>query len=64
MITVSIIIIIKGGVPERQEISCHALAGYFQIKFRGWSTEPISFNVSRLELIDAIVNVPGTFEHL
>ena len=54
----------QNGVPEKQAITCFAKSGFFQIEFRGWSTDPISFNVTREGLIDAIVNVPGTFQHL
>ena len=52
------------GVPEKQALWCSATSGYFKLEFRGWSSNAISFNVTRDELMDAIVNVPYTFKHL
>jgi len=52
------------GVPEKQAIYCSANSGYFQIKFRGWQSRYIAYNVTRLELIDAIVSPTNRFMNL
>eukprot|EP01034_Spumella_vulgaris_P023126 gene23126-29319_t len=52
------------GVPERQAIFCNADSGFFQIAFRGWQTDQISFNVTRSELVDFIVANTDSFSHL
>jgi hypothetical protein len=52
------------GVPEKQSIRCHADNGSFSLSFRGWHTEPISFNVTRDELIDAIITPTSVFSKL
>lgn len=43
------------GKPEKQSIFCSATSGTFQLSFRGWQSEPIGANASRLEVINAIV---------
>lgn len=52
------------GVPEIQTLHCEADSGYFQLSFRGWTTDYIGHNVSRLELIDLIVSSAETFSNL
>ena len=52
------------GVPEIQSLYCSAQSGYFYLKFRGWKTDAISYNVTREELIDAMVSVPTMFSKL
>jgi len=52
------------GVPEIQSLFCSAQSGYFYLGFRGWKTDAISYNVTREELIDAIVSVPTMFSKL
>eukprot|EP01041_Mallomonas_annulata_P002557 gene2557-4990_t len=48
------------GLIEQQTITCYADNGTFIIYFRGWKTSPISFNVTREDLIRAMVNPRGT----
>eukprot|EP00981_Chlorochromonas_danica_P010183 scaffold3051_cov167-Ochromonas_danica.AAC.42 len=52
------------GLPEKQAIFCSAHDGYFSISFRGWETDPISCNVTRTELEDAIVSPVNTLDNL
>lgn len=52
------------GTLERQSIFCSASSGYFRLKFRGWQTDPISFNATRIDLIHAIVATPSRFSKL
>jgi len=49
---------------ERQSIFCSATDGFFRLKFRGWQTDPINFNATRIDLIHAIVATPSRFSKL
>lgn len=50
------------GVPEKQAIYCSATEGYFALRFRGWTSSQISYNVSRTELHDHIVSDMTSFD--
>ena len=52
------------GRPEKQAIFCSATAGFFKIHFRGWNTSEISYNVTRTELIEAILSDSRFFDKL
>jgi hypothetical protein len=52
------------GRPEKQAIYCSATNGTFVIKFRGWSTAPISYNVTHAELLQAILSDSRIFDKL
>eukprot|EP01038_Epipyxis_sp_PR26KG_P006150 gene6150-8477_t len=54
----------ENGVPEKQEIFCSANQGYFKLQFRGWSTDYISFNVTRQQLIDHMISATNDFTKL
>ena len=43
------------GLPEVQKLHCLANNGSFTLSFRGWTTSPIYPNVTREQLVDAIV---------
>lgn len=53
-----------GGVFEKQQLHCKATSGHFRLKFRGWQTALISFNVTREGLIDAMISAPGDYPKL
>jgi hypothetical protein len=48
------------GVPEVQSIYCNAHEGYFKLKFRGWETGLLSYNISRIELYQSMINSDST----
>lgn len=52
------------GRPEKQSIFCSAVNGTFRIHFRGWSTDEIRYDVTREELLEAVVSDPRVFDKL
>ena len=52
------------GTIEKQAIHCSADNGTFIIKFRGWSTSPLSYNITRDELLYAMEGPLGSMTKL
>jgi hypothetical protein len=53
------------GLPEIQSIFCAATSGHFRIHFRGWSTDLLSYNISREDLYTAMLSDrPAKFVNL
>ncbi len=52
------------GHPEKQAIHCLADNGTFVLAFRGWKTNPINYNVTRDELVEAIISPTTVFSNL
>ena len=44
------------GLPEVQSLFCAATRGHFRLHFRGWSTDLLSFNISREQLYSAMLS--------
>jgi hypothetical protein len=52
------------GIPEKQSLHCSADNGTFRLSFRGWTTNRINFNVTKDELVEAIITPTTVFANL
>ncbi len=52
------------GVPEIQTMHCSATSGSFQLAFRGWTTDEISFNVTHEAFVNAVIGQSRIFKNL